>query len=131
MNAVCLIRLHLSSSVNLRHYFNVLFQIHHAVFRCVPTPHFEHHFPAPCSGLPQLVTPLKGHYLRAAVHRCCHRPPKGLGTNKNVEATLPPQIPPPPIPPSSKTRFPAHFLQTLPYLVTSFNGVAPELRKRA
>ena len=36
----------------------------------------------------QLVTPLKGYtpYLRAAVHRRCRRPRKGLGT-KTVEAT--------------------------------------------
>ena len=32
--------------------------------------------------LPELVTPLKGHSLsfRAAVHRRCQRPPKGLDT---------------------------------------------------
>ena len=38
--------------------------------------------------LPDLVTPLKGTlYLRAAVHRRGQRPPKGLGTDKAVEAT--------------------------------------------
>ena len=39
--------------------------------------------------LPALVTPLNGHsfYLRAAVHRGGRRPPKGLGSNKTVEAT--------------------------------------------
>ena len=41
--------------------------------------------------LPDLVTPLKGRslslYLRAAVHQRGQRPPKGLGTDKTVEAT--------------------------------------------
>ena len=41
--------------------------------------------------LPDLVTPLKAAlgtlYLRAAVHRRGQRPPKGLGTDKTVEAT--------------------------------------------
>ena len=36
--------------------------------------------------LPEFVTPRKGHYLRAAVHRRCQRPPKALGT-KTAEAT--------------------------------------------
>ena len=37
--------------------------------------------------LPDLVTPLKGPYLRAAVQRRGQRPPKGSGTDKTVEAT--------------------------------------------
>ena len=45
--------------------------------------------------LPDLVTPLKGHsYLRAAVHRRGQRPPKGSGTNMNVEATAFRHLPP-------------------------------------
>ena len=48
---------------------------------------------APLSGtflqsLPDLVTPLKGHFhLRAAVQRRGQRPPKGSSTNMTVEAT--------------------------------------------
>ena len=37
--------------------------------------------------LPDLVTPLKGNlYLRADVHRRGQRPPKGLSSDKTVEA---------------------------------------------
>ena len=51
--------------------------------------HSEHRFPEPSSKLCQnLVTPLKGCLLSP---RSCpptrQRPPKGLGTNKTVEAT--------------------------------------------
>ena len=52
----------------------------------------ECRFPAPFSKLPELVTPLKGHSfyffnLHGTVHRRGQSPPKGLGTNKTVEAT--------------------------------------------
>ena len=51
--------------------------------------HSEHRFPAPSSKLCQiLLRHCRGTlYLRAAVHRRGQRPPKGLGTDKTVEAT--------------------------------------------
>ena len=49
----------------------------------------EHHFPAPSSRLRQnWLRHWRGTlYLRAAVHWRSQRPPKGLGTDKTVEAT--------------------------------------------
>ena len=40
--------------------------------------------------LPESVTPLKGHsfYFHTAVHLCCQRSPKGLGTNKAESNTV-------------------------------------------
>ena len=51
--------------------------------------HSEHHFPAPSSKLCQIwLRHWRGTlYLRAAVHRHGQCPPKGLGTDKTVEAT--------------------------------------------
>ena len=50
-------------------------------------PYSEHRFPAPFSNLcHSWLRHWRGAlYLRAAVHRRCQRPPKGLGTKKTVE----------------------------------------------
>ena len=52
----------------------------------------KHCFPAPSSKLCQIwLRYWRGTlYLRAAVHRCGQHPPKGLGTDKTVVATLRP-----------------------------------------
>ena len=51
-------------------------------------PHSEHRFPAPSSKLYRFSYATEGAlYLRAAVQRRGQRPPKGLGTDKTVEAT--------------------------------------------
>ena len=52
-------------------------------------PHSEHRFPAVSSKLSHNCRSChwKGTlHLRAVVHRRCRRPPKGLGSNKTVEA---------------------------------------------
>ena len=73
--------------------------------------------------LPELVTPLKGHSIFISAHltgrhRRCQRPPKGLSTNKTVNARLRPSthVNMRPGPPWVKTRVPSRFKRFWFYL---------------